>query len=122
MACQGGVAMETSSADGGRHASPSTDLPSHLSVYTVPSPVSTSSTRSSPASLLPLALTADTLLDSVVLIALDWEKPSQFVEELQSRLAEVRACVQEIEKQKGKAWIVQEGRDSGELCPMPCLV
>jgi hypothetical protein len=68
-----------------------------------------------------LALTAETLLDSVVLIALDWEKPSQFVEELQSRLAEVQACVQEIEKQKGNAWIVQEGRDSGELCPMPCL-
>lgn len=74
-----------------------------------------SSVRSPPSSLLPLALTAKTLLDSVVLIVLDWEKPSLFIEELQARLAEVQACVQEIEKQKGKAWIVQEGRDSGEL-------
>ncbi|GAA5910638.1 uncharacterized protein JCM6883_003238 [Sporobolomyces salmoneus] len=53
------------------------DILARLSIYQLPSP--------SPPfpSLLPLALSRETLLDSLIVVVLDWDKPWSFIEQLE---------------------------------------
>lgn len=78
--------------------------------------------------LLPLALTREALLDSLVLIVLDWQKPWTFLRELKTWLEAVSKVIADIEKdnvesaaqerrrRKGK-YIADEGRETRKsLC------
>lgn len=64
--------------------------------------------------MLPLALSAESLSDSLVLITLDWQTPWLFVRQLQEALEAVRSCVEALEKQKGGAFAAEEGREQGK--------
>ncbi|GAA5846235.1 hypothetical protein JCM3766R1_000760 [Sporobolomyces carnicolor] len=63
------------------------DVLARLSIYQLPSP--------SPPfpSLLPLALSKDTLSDSLVIIVLDWDKPGTFVDQLESWIELLRTQI-----------------------------
>ena len=63
--------------------------------------------------MLPLALTAETLSDSLVLITLDWQSPWLFVQQLQTALEDLRHCIEDLEKQKTAAYAVAEGKEQG---------
>lgn len=82
-----------------------TDASSRLSVYQVP-PTS----NDLHASLLPMALSRESLLDSLVLIILDWEKPWTFLRELRRWLEAVRKVMNDIENDKAEASAAQESR------------
>lgn len=70
--------------------------------------------------MLPLALSAETLSDSLVLVTLDWQSPWLFVRQLQSALEDFRTCIEDIEQQKGSAYAVAEGREQGVLALSAC--
>lgn len=70
--------------------------------------------------LLPSALTKETLLDTLILIVLDWEKPWSFLRDLKKWLEAITKVIQDIEsgededahdsrRRKGK-YIVEEAR------------
>lgn len=64
--------------------------------------------------MLPLALSAGTLSDSMVIITLDWQAPWLFVRQLQQALQELRSCIEDIERQTGTAYAVEESREEGQ--------
>ncbi|KAL8286183.1 hypothetical protein RQP46_004671 [Phenoliferia psychrophenolica] len=74
-----------------------------LGVYQLPSP------HAPYPSLLPLALSRATLLDSLVIIVLDWERPWRFLKELRAWIGVLEGVL----KGKGVAegWEGQEGRE-----------
>lgn len=81
-----------------------------LGTYQLPSP--------SPPypSLLPLALSRATLLDSLVVITLDWERPWAFLRELRAWMGVLDAL---IAKNIGEGVEVQEGRERRESISSP---
>lgn len=84
------------------HGGP-TETVARLGVYQLPSP------DAPYPSLLPLALSRATLLDSLVVIVLDWERPWRFLKELRGWIAVLEGVL----KGKGVAegWEGQEARE-----------
>lgn len=64
-------------------------------------------------SLLPLALSKTTLLDSLVLIVLDWERPWEFLRDLSAWVGVLEGVLKG--KGVGEGWEGAEGRDRREL-------
>lgn len=71
--------------------------------------------------LLPLALTQESLLDTLILIVLDWERPWTFLRDLKRWLESIRKVVEDIKnevdkvsqdsrRRKGK-YVVEEGQE-----------
>ncbi|GAA5882815.1 hypothetical protein JCM16303_002472 [Sporobolomyces ruberrimus] len=84
------------------------DTLARLSIYQLPSP-----SPPYPA-LLPLALSKKTLLDSLVVIVLDWERPWSFLRELRDWIAMLETI---LEKEVGKdAYELAEGKERIETC------
>lgn len=82
-----------------------TDASSRLSVYQIP-PTS----NDLHTSLLPMALSRESLLDSLVLVILDWERPWTFLRELRRWLEAIRRVVNDIANDKAQASAAQESR------------
>ncbi|BGP12267.1 hypothetical protein JCM10213_000038 [Rhodosporidiobolus nylandii] len=85
------------------------DTLARLGLFQLPSP--------SPPypSLLSLALSKQTLLDSLVVIVLDWERPWRFVEELEGWIGLLEARLAQGDKDGlGGGWEGQEGRERVE--------
>lgn len=84
-----------------------TETLARLGVYQLPSP--------SPPypSLLSLALSRSTLLDSLVVVVLDWERPWQFLRDLRAWMAILDAQVN-AKGGIGEGWEGQEGRERRE--------
>ncbi|GAA5907009.1 hypothetical protein JCM5296_003912 [Sporobolomyces johnsonii] len=74
-----------------------------LSLFQLPSPLPPY------PSLLPLALSRQTLLDSLIVIVLDWERPWGFIKELKEWVAMLERV---LESQAGKdSWEAVEGKE-----------
>jgi dynein light intermediate chain 1 len=76
------------------------------------------------ASLLPLALTPSTLLDSLVVIVLDWAQPWTFLESLCAWLAVLKRLIAALQAQQdpssGAHFALDEGRDTGASATTLC--
>lgn len=83
------------------------DALARLGIYQLPS-----SLPPYPA-LLPLALSKSTLLDSLVMIVLDWERPWLFLKELKNWIEVLEGVVQRA----GEGWEGAEGRERRESSP-----
>lgn len=81
------------------------DALARLGIYQLPS------TLPPYPSLLPLALSKSTLLDSMVMIVLDWERPWQFLKDLRAWLGVLEGVL----KVAGEGWEGAEGRERGKL-------
>lgn len=87
-----------------------------LGVYQLPSPLPPY------PSLLPLALTKATLLDSLVVIVLDWERPWRFLRDLKGWMGVLDGVLKV--RGTGEGWEGAEGRErrtfpedrTGRLC------
>jgi hypothetical protein len=92
------------------------DASSRLSIYQVPPMDNALHTA-----LMPMALTREALVDSLVLIVLDWEKPWTFLRDLRTWFQALIKVISDIEndanafsqdnrRRKGK-YVVEEGRE-----------